>query len=140
VGSRSRAREQALQILFFIDLTGTPAEEAFSLFRANFESQDDEVDFTRNLVLGISSRLADLDGNIEKCSENWRLSRMPRIDRNVLRIGAFELLHCPEIPPTVAMDEAIELAKKYGEERSPSFINGILDRIAKNSHDIAPQQ
>lgn len=131
MGSRSRAREQALQILYFIDLTGSAPDEAVGLFRANFESRDDELEFARDLVFGISSKQKDLDQQIERCSEHWRLSRMPRIDRNILRIGAFELLHRSDIPPSVAMDEAIELAKKYGEERSPAFVNGILDRISR---------
>jgi transcription antitermination protein NusB len=131
MGSRSRAREQALQILFFIDLTGTPPGEAIPLFRANFESQEDELEFATGLVTGICSKITDLDQSIEKCSDNWRLTRMPRIDRNILRIGAFEILHCPDIPPSVAMNEAIELAKKFGEEPTPAFVNGILDRISR---------
>ncbi|MFH1263574.1 MAG: transcription antitermination factor NusB [Pseudomonadota bacterium] len=132
MGSRSRAREQALQILYFIDLTGTAVDEALRLFHANFESEEEEFEFACTLVTGITGKLAELDQKIEGCSENWRLSRMPRIDRNILRMGAFEILFAPEIPPAVAMDEAIELAKKYGEEHSPPFVNGILDRISKN--------
>jgi transcription antitermination protein NusB len=132
MGSRSRAREQALQILYFIDLTGTAVDEALKLFHANFESEAEEFEFARTLVAGIGGKQAELDQKIEGCSENWRLSRMPRIDRNILRLGAFELLFAPEIPPAVAMDEAIDLAKKYGEEHSPPFVNGILDRISKN--------
>jgi transcription antitermination protein NusB len=131
MGSRSRAREQVLQILYFIDLTGTSVEEAIRLFRANFESEEDEFEFARDLVVGICSGQGALDQRIEKCSENWRLTRMPRVDRSILRLGAFELLCRPDIPPAVAMDEAIELAKKYGEEHSPAFVNGILDRISR---------
>jgi N utilization substance protein B len=131
VGSRSRGREQAFQILFFIDLTGTTADAAIPLFRANFESEETGSDFIRDLVSGVSGRRDDLDRLIETASQNWRLSRMSRIDRNILRLGAFELLHSPDVPPSVAMDEAIELAKKYGDEHSPSFVNGILDRISR---------
>jgi N utilization substance protein B len=132
VGSRSRGREQAFQVLFFIDLTGTATDPALSLFRANFESEEAESLFIRELVSGVSARRDDLDRTIEAASQNWRLSRMSRIDRNILRLGAFELLHSPDVPPSVAMDEAIELAKKYGDEHSASFVNGILDRISRD--------
>jgi transcription antitermination protein NusB len=131
VGSRSRGREQAFQILFFIDLTGTAAEAAIPLFRANFKSEETESDFIQKLVLGVSNGRDELDKAIEALSKNWRLTRMSRVDRNILRLGAFELLHSTDVPPSVAMDEAIELAKKYGDENSPSFVNGILDGISR---------
>lgn len=133
MGSRSRAREQAFQILFFVDLTGTEIEPAISLFQANFDNEKDEFEFVRQLVTGTASKREEIDQTIETCSKNWRLSRMPRVDRNILRLGAFELLHSPDVPPSVAMDEAIELAKKYGEEHSPPFINGILDRLSREA-------
>ncbi len=133
MGSRSRAREQALQILYFVDLTGTPAADALPLFRENFDSPEDDFPFAEQLVSGIQTNQATLDKALEDSSDNWKLSRMSRIDRNILRLGAFELLHCPETPSSVAIDEAIELAKKYGDEHSPSFVNGILDRISRES-------
>ncbi|HLG19703.1 MAG TPA: transcription antitermination factor NusB [Bdellovibrionota bacterium] len=135
MSSRSRAREQALQILYLIDLAGTPAEQALSMFRANFESNEEDFEFVKTLVQGVVTKKIALDALIESHSEHWRLSRMPRVDRNVLRIGAFELTGTPDVPTAVAIDEAIELGKKYGETRTPAFINGILDRISKEVRD-----
>jgi N utilization substance protein B len=129
MGSRRKAREQALQVLYLIDLANTPAEEALGLFRANFESDADEFEFTAELVRGAVGHRADLDALIERHSENWKMSRMPRIDRNILRLGAFQLLHRSDIPAPVALDESVELAKRFGDAKTPAFVNGILDRI-----------
>jgi transcription antitermination protein NusB len=87
-------------------------------------------EFARELIAGVQANLADIDKVIEEHSHNWRLDRMQRIDRNVLRIGVFELKHLPEIPRKVTINEAVELAKTFGNEASSSFINGLLDRIA----------
>ena len=81
------------------------------------------------LVLGVLEHRKEIDRLIEKYSKNWRLDRMPIIDRAILRMGTFELLYCGEIPPKVTLNEAIELGKRFGSENSGSFINGILDRI-----------
>ncbi len=91
------------------------------------------------LVLGVLSHLQEIDQLIERFSENWRLSRMSLIDRNILRMAVFELLHCNDIPPKVALNEAIELGKEYGSEDSGSFVNGILDRIQKEAVKINSQ-
>lgn len=132
MASRHKAREQALQILYLVDLAKTPAEEAIELFRANFEHQKDDMSFARELVLGIHARLASIDEAIEKNSENWRISRMPRVDRNVLRLGAYELMFCENTPGPVVVDEAVELAKRFGEKKSGAFVNGILDRVLRD--------
>jgi N utilization substance protein B len=131
MGNRSLAREQALQVLYFIDLATPPADQALDLFRANFEFDESEGDFVRSLVVGVNQHQMKLDELIEENSDNWRLSRMPRIDRNILRMGAYELTHCSDIPHAVAIDEAVELGKKFGEAKTPAFVNGILDRISK---------
>ena len=133
MGSRSKAREQALQVLYLVDLAGTATDKALELFRSNFESQDDETVFTNHLVKGVVEHHLQIDALIEQNSEHWRLSRMPRIDRNILRLGTFELKYCPDTPPAVAIDEAIELSKKFGEGKTAAFVNGILDRISRRN-------
>ncbi len=130
--SRRKAREQALQILFLIDLANTPVSEAIELFRANFEHQEAALPFAQELVEGTRSRLADLDATLEKNSENWKISRMPRIDRNILRLGVYEIMFCKETPGPVIVDEAVELAKRFGEKKSGAFVNGILDRVLRD--------
>ncbi len=129
MGNRRKAREQALQVLYLIDSTGMAADAALDLFRTNFESHEEDFDFVSELVRGVLTHLAELDALIEKHAENWKLSRMPRIDRNILRLGAFQLLHRDDIPPAVTLDESVELGKRFGEEKTPAYVNGVLDRI-----------
>ncbi len=105
------------------------ADAALDLFRTNFESHEEDFDFVSELVRGVLTHLAELDALIEKHAENWKLSRMPRIDRNILRLGAFQLLHRDDIPPAVTLDESVELGKRFGEEKTPAYVNGVLDRI-----------
>src|SRR5262245_52565261 len=122
MSSRTRAREQALQVLYLIDLSNIPPKEALSFFKMNFENHEEDLPFVEKLVCVVAEQRASLDTLIENTSENWKMSRMPRIDRNILRLGAYQLLFCKdEIPPAVAMDESIELAKRFGEDRSPKF-------------------
>jgi transcription antitermination protein NusB len=135
MGSRRKAREQALQILYLIDMAATPAEEALSLFRANFESQEEEFEFAASLVRGVVQHGGGIDELIEHHSEHWKIHRMPRIDRNILRLGVFELMHCPDTPGPVALDEAVELAKRYGDTKTPAFVNGILDRVFRETRN-----
>ena len=93
-------------------------------------AQPDEMEFAQELVRGALEDRAAIDARIEAASLHWRLARMPVVDRNILRIGTFELAHRPDIPVSVSINEAIELAKRYGGAESRSFVNGILDRIA----------
>jgi N utilization substance protein B len=93
----------------------------------------DEMEFARDIVNGVWQRRAEIDQRIEAASLNWRLSRMPVVDRNILRLSTWELLGCDETPTSVVINEAVELAKKYGGDESRSFVNGILDRIAFES-------
>jgi transcription antitermination protein NusB len=129
MASRRKAREHALQVLYLIDLAGTPTEQALELFRTNFESDGEDFNFVESLVRGVSAERPGFDQLLEESSEHWKVSRMPRIDRNILRLATYELLKCPETPAAVVLDEAVELAKRFGEAKSPSFVNGILDRI-----------
>ena len=128
--SRRKSRELAAQILFQIDFTRQPAEEALPLFAGQFRSHEDLGDFTTRLVRGVDEYRKDIDHRIEKYSEHWSLERISRVDCNILRMAIFEILWCPDIPPKVSINEAIELGKKYGTEKSGSFINGILDKIS----------
>ena len=131
--SRSRGREQALQVLYFMDIGKTSAVDALELFQTNFKSLPEDLPYARHLIEGIEKVREGLDQVIENCSQNWRMDRMPRVDRNILRMAVFEIQHCPDIPDAVAIDEAIELGKKYGDVETGSFINGILDHIVKST-------
>jgi N utilization substance protein B len=130
---RTKARERAVQALYQIDVTASALDEALSRFWKSFEPVEREVmDLTETLVRGVAEHRRTIDGAIEAVSTNWRLDRMARVDRNILRLAVHELLHRPEVPVKVVINEAIELGKKYGSESSGAFINGVLDKIAKS--------
>jgi N utilization substance protein B len=128
MGFRRKSRELAMQALFYFDARGSSRERMTLFCRARRPSGEVKPFFLR-LVKGVLAVRQDLDAVIERFSSNWRLSRMSAVDRNVLRIGAFELLYCRDIPAKVAINEAIEIGKKFGTEESGAFINGILDSI-----------
>ena len=130
MGTRREGRELAVQVLYGIDVSGAKPEEAFEHAVRNFEARDDVVVFARSLVLGVLGHRDALDARITDVSENWRLDRMSPVDRNILRLSTYELLHSPDVPGDVVLNEAIEIAKDFGSEGSASFINGVLDRIA----------
>lgn len=133
MGSRHRGREIALQILYQVDVTSHPSEEALALFHKNFNFKEDSWEFAQNLVTGICEKKALVDAIIEKEAEHWKLSRMNVTDRNILRLSVYELKFRDDIPSKVTLNEAIELGKRYGTEESGAFINGILDKIYKTS-------
>jgi transcription antitermination protein NusB len=128
---RTKARERAVQALYQIDVAATDLDEALSRFWKSFEPVEQEVmDLAEALVRGVARHRRELDDAIEAVSANWRLDRMAKVDRNVLRLAAYELLHRPDVPVKVAINEAIELGKKFGSESSGAFINGLLDKMA----------
>jgi transcription antitermination protein NusB len=133
VRQRRRSRQLALQVLYHWDITGQDAAKTLTQFQEHFSPGPGRDEFAETLVLGVLKHVGDIDPLIEKCSENWRLDRMTVIDRNLLRIATFELLYCTEIPPKVTLNEAIDLGKRFGSDESGGFINGILDRIHKDS-------
>ena len=136
---RTQSRECALKILYQTELTRREIHVAAENFWNEFETIDENVrTFTDRLTSGIEKNLQDIDDKISQHATNWQLKRMAVIDRNVLRIGVFELLHTADIPPKVTINEAVELAKKYGDLESSKFVNGILDKIHKL--DIAPKE
>jgi len=129
MGIRRKARERALQALFFSDMGRMGRAEAFKLFRTRFNPTESVLAFFIELTDGVARHEAAIDALVERFSKNWKLSRMSCVDRNILRIAVFELLCRPDIPAKVTINEAIEIGKKYGTEDSGSFINGILDSI-----------
>lgn len=135
MGARRTGRERALQALYQMEMApGTrPAEALASAWSAAAEDSKpdpDAVKFARELVEGVQANRAEIDSLIERHSHNWRLDRMSRIDRNVLRLGVFELKYRPDIPRKVSINEAVELGKNFGNEESSAFVNGLLDRVA----------
>ena len=130
---RTKAREMALKILYAWEITAEPLEECRRKHRENITGEDDSiVEFAGKLITGIEANMAEIDAIITKHATNWSLERMAKIDRNVLRIASYELLFMPQTPPKVAINEAIDLVKKYGDKDSGKFVNGILDNIRKN--------
>lgn len=105
-------------------------EEAIAIFWENFKTDGTLWPFFSQLVMGVMENREEIDGVVEGASENWKVSRMAIVDRNILRFSVFEILYLDDIPPSVTMNEAIEIAKRYGTEDSPAFINGILDKVA----------
>lgn len=112
-----------------MDMNRCMSAEMVTRYCDNFEPPRTAADFFFILVNGVMEERSDIDGALERFSAHWKLHRMSGVDRNVLRIGAYELLFCPDIPPKVSINEAINLGKKFGTEESGSFINGILDSL-----------
>lgn len=133
VGTRRLARERALQALYQLDVSasGTPAE-ALELAFSSDDTRGERAarEFALELVAGVMAHLSEIDALISEHSHNWRLDRMSKIDRNVLRLGIFELKHRADIPRGVTLNEAVELGKTFGSQDSSAFINGLLDRVA----------
>ena len=133
-GGRRRAREHALQVLYSLDLNpGATVEQALAAFWRGFEEERDPqvVSYTEVLVRGTVANLVEIDEVIQRASKNWRLERMARVDRNLLRLATYELRHSEEVPANVVINEAIEVAKRFGTAESPAFVNGLLDRISQ---------
>ncbi len=131
MGSRTKARECALQALYQLDLGGGDAREAVRGVLSHFEEADPSTErFADELVRGVQSERAQIDEIIQTSSTHWKLDRMARVDRNILRLAVYEILRRADVPVRVTLNEAIELGKKYGSEESSAFVNGVLDRIA----------
>jgi N utilization substance protein B len=128
--SRRKSRELALQILYQVEFTNQREKEVVPLFFTHLVSHKTVDDFVNRLVQGVGQYQGEIDQLLKDYSKHWALERLSSIDRNILRIGIFEILWCNDIPSKVSINEAIELGKKFGTEKSASFINGILDKIA----------
>ena len=134
---RTRSRELALQFLYQVDLLGHDKLGDLTAFlQEQAEGGDAETTrYARLLVEGTIDATPELDAEIQFVAQNWQVDRMAVIDRNVLRMAAFEILHCDEIPPKVAINEGIELGKRFSTQNSGAFINGILDKIKNRASE-----
>jgi N utilization substance protein B len=134
---RRKAREYALQILFQVDFTKKKIENKdLEEFWLDKKEDNNVKEFTEEIVRGTLNRLDEIDALIEKVAENWLLKRMAAVDRNILRFAAYEILYRKDIPSAVTMNEAIEIAKKFSSTEAAPFINGILDRLAKEAGKV----
>lgn len=138
MGARRSGREAALQMLFQLEASGASAPQTIELFwrslsqgdHADWEPDPEGRPYADELVRGVAENLEAIDERIAAASQNWRIERMGRVDRNLLRMGTWELMANKDVPRAVVIDEAVELAKSYGTEVSGGFVNGVLDRIA----------
>ncbi len=131
IGRRSKAREAALKILYQLDITKDSPEEGIKIFYRQHRIPVSSKNFVERLVKGTVGHLSEINALLTQYATNWSLSRMAVVDRNVLRLGTFELLFGNETPPKVVINEAVELAKRFGTPDSGKFVNGVLDSIHK---------
>jgi N utilization substance protein B len=139
MGDRRQARELALQALFFLDMDKSGSDQSANLnidqnidaFCCNNEDKLTKgvEPFFKDLIYGVVKHKTQIDDLLNKSSKNWKISRMPVVDRNIMRIATYEFLECDDIPNSVTINEAVEIGKKYGSRDSGSFINGVLDQI-----------
>lgn len=131
---RSDARKTAMQMLYLIDLNpDAPARQIQSTLESDLDTSE-LTEFAEQLVSGVRQHLTQIDQMIESVAEHWRIERMAPTDRNVMRLAVFEMHHLGT-PPAVAINEAVELARQFGAENSPAFVNGIIDRLTPESLD-----
>ncbi|MEM8670823.1 MAG: transcription antitermination factor NusB [Planctomycetota bacterium] len=132
MSTRRRAREIALQLLYEADLKNArDAESARTFIKSRLQGRRALTDFAHQLLMGTLDHREEIDTRIGELSANWTLPRMAVVDRNILRMGAYEILHS-DTPGAVAVNEAIVLAKRYGDKNSPRFVNGVLDKLLKS--------
>lgn len=133
MGVRRKARECVLQMLYQFDFVGGSASSVMESYWGVGESEGEVREFADELFSGVVSEVGDIDERISSNSTNWKISRMAAVDKNILRLAVYELLHRDDIPVKVTINEAVEIAKKFGTEESGAFVNGILDNIAKTA-------
>jgi N utilization substance protein B len=139
MGSRHQARERALQILFQYDIHGRPGLWLDVFWKEN-EATDEARAFAERLVAGVLEQKQELDALISKYATNWKISRMPILDRNILRAGVYELLWMDDVPAKVTVNEAIELAKSFGDDEASKFVNGVLDQVLNKELTLAAKR
>ena len=130
MGARSSGREAAVQMLYSIEVSGESVEMVIREFWRELPGEAEGRAYADELVRGVMVEFEDADRRIQVASDHWRLERMARVDRNVMRLAVWELLHRPDIPRAVVLDEAVELAKRFGGDNSGAFVNGVLSRVA----------
>ena len=131
MGARRKARELALQMLYQHDVSGNAPDMIISTFEDLQKSKENTKEFAIKVFTGTLKHMQEVDDMIQAQAENWRLSRMSVVDRNIIRMSVYEFMHEDDTPKLVIIDEAIEIAKRYGTQKSSQFINGILDGILK---------
>ena len=129
MGTRRQARELAMQALFYMDIRKDASEETLEYFCGCFCPSKKSRPFFRKLVNGVLGKKGQIDALVERFSQNWNISRMSCVDRNVMRIAIYEMLYCDDIQPKVSINEAVDIGKKFGTQESGAFINGIMDSI-----------
>jgi len=129
MGNRRKAREIAMQALFFIDMAKTNDKENIKLFCDTYTPPKKVLPFFYKLIEGVISQKSEIDSIIDRFSNNWKINRMSCVDRNIIRIAVYELLFCDDIPSKVSINEAIDIGKRYSTDDSGAFINGVLDAI-----------
>lgn len=129
---RRESREKVFQTLFMMDVLGVGPDEAIPLF-ALTSGPPSDPEYYGDAVRGVWEHRDEIDGLIRRTAEHWRLERMALVDRNILRLGAYEICHSADVPYVVAINEAVDLAKRFGSEESGAFVNGILDKISEIS-------
>lgn len=134
--SRRKARELAFKVLFQVDQVGADPRDSFNYLVTETNLSDENQEFSWNIVDGVLKHNAEIDRLIQNHTKEWALERIAAVDRNILRIGIFEILYEDSISPVIAIDEAIEIAKRYGEDNSAAFINAVLDRICKSHGQV----
>ena len=140
MGARRKARELALQMLFQQDLAGNEPDSIIATFEDLHRVRANVRDFAEKIFVGTIEKRDEIDALITEQADNWRLSRMAVVDRNIIRMSIYELKYVADTPKLVIIDEAIEIAKKFGTEKSSQFINGILDGILKRYNlDLDPK-
>ena len=132
ISGRHAGREVALRALFQVDVGGASPEEAFGAVCDAERYAEETAEFARDLFSGAGSHADHINHVIERHARGWSLDRMANVDRNILRLALYELLYRPDIPPSVAVDEAVELAKKYSTAESGRFVNGVLGNVVRN--------
>ncbi len=137
---RSKSRDLALQVLYAIDVAKQSPQETLEIFWQEHPEEDSVREFAEELVKGTMENIEKIDGLISKYASNWEIKRMATIDRNIMRMASFELLFKDDIPPKVTINEAVELAKRYGDVDSGKFVNGIVDKINKLEVPVGKKQ
>lgn len=136
MGIPRKARESSLQILFQLEFDASPPDEVIQRFWEGKKAPAEERELSDRLVQGIIANHTKIDSIIQSVSENWRISRMVLVDRNILRIATYELFFGDDLAPAIVINEAIEIAKKFSDDQSANFINGILDALHKKTDQI----
>jgi N utilization substance protein B len=149
MGKRRDGREAAIQYLYQLDLNSrdlSALPEDFWKLQKSDEGEELDAQtraYAEQLVAGVSKHIAELDGVIERYAANYKLERIAAVDRNIIRLAIYEMFHCDDVPPVVAINEAIEIAKRFGSEESGRFVNGILDRaradVKRNPREGGPR-